>query len=93
KNVQVPRVYLPSIAQRSVKHQLTEASGSVCKVQKNQIRTFDDVLYNTPLTTCYSLIAKDCSEEPTFAVLSKKTEKNSEEMIIKVIRGEQEIVA
>nr|CAA39669.1 vitellogenin [Caenorhabditis elegans] len=93
KNVQVPRVYLPSIAQRSVKHQFTEASGSVWKVKRNQIRTFDDVLYNTPLTTCYSLIAKDCSEEPTFAVLSKKTEKNSEEMIIKVIRGEQEIVA
>ncbi|KAF1747899.1 hypothetical protein GCK72_024365 [Caenorhabditis remanei] len=93
KNSQIPRVHLPSIAQRSGKYQLTEASGSECKVQKNQIRTFDDVLYKTPLTTCYSLIAKDCSEEPTFAVLSKKVEKNSDEMIVKVVRGEQEIVA
>uniref|UniRef100_A0A1I7TAZ9 Vitellogenin domain-containing protein n=1 Tax=Caenorhabditis tropicalis TaxID=1561998 RepID=A0A1I7TAZ9_9PELO len=92
-NSPIPRVFLPSIAQRSVKHQLTEASGSVCKVQKNQIRTFDDVLYKTPLTTCFSLLAKDCSEEPTFAVLSKKMTKNSEEMIMKVLRGEQEIVA
>ncbi|PIC18298.1 hypothetical protein B9Z55_024240 [Caenorhabditis nigoni] len=93
KNTQIPRVHLPSIAQRATKYQYTEASGAVCKVQKNQIRTFDDVLYKTPLTTCYSLIAKDCSEEPTFAVLSKKVEKNSEEMMIKVLRGEQEIVA
>ncbi|CAL2050590.1 unnamed protein product [Caenorhabditis brenneri] len=93
KNTPVPRVFLPSIAQRSVKHQITEVSGSTCKVQKNQIRTFDDVLYKTPLTTCYSLIAKDCSEEPTFAVLSKKVKKNSEELIIKVLRGEQEIIA
>ncbi|RUT36884.1 hypothetical protein EM030_18610, partial [Acinetobacter baumannii] len=92
KNVQVPRVYLPSIAQRSVKHQLTEASGSVCKVQKNQIRTFDDVLYNTPLTTCYSLVAKDCSEQPRFAVLAKKINKNSEELLVKVVRREEEIV-
>ncbi|PIC19233.1 hypothetical protein B9Z55_024854 [Caenorhabditis nigoni] len=93
KNTQIPRAHLPSIAQRATKYQYTEASGAVCKVQKNQIRTFDDVLYKTPLTTCYSLIAKDCSEEPTFAILSKKVEKNSEEMMIKVLRGEQEIVA
>ncbi|ULT83218.1 hypothetical protein L3Y34_012452 [Caenorhabditis briggsae] len=93
KNTQIPRVHLPSIAQRATKYQYTESSGAVCKVQKNQIRTFDDVLYKTPLTTCYSLIAKDCSEEPTFAILSKKVEKNSEEMMLKVLRGEQEIVA
>ncbi|CAI2356818.1 unnamed protein product [Caenorhabditis sp. 36 PRJEB53466] len=93
KNTQIPQIYLPSIAQRSVKHQLNQASGSVCKVQKNQIRTFDDVLYETPLTTCYSLVAKDCSEEPTFAVLTKKAQKNSEELIVMVIRGEQEIIA
>ncbi|CAO4385995.1 unnamed protein product [Caenorhabditis nigoni] len=93
KNTQIPRVHLPSIAQRATKYQYTEASGAVCKVQKNQIRTFDNVLYKTPLTTCYSLIAKDCSEEPTFAILSKKVEKNSEEMMIKVLRGEQEIIA
>uniref|UniRef100_A0A8R1IA66 Vitellogenin n=1 Tax=Caenorhabditis japonica TaxID=281687 RepID=A0A8R1IA66_CAEJA len=92
-NAQIPQIYLPSIAQRSLKHQLTQVSGSVCKVQKNQIRTFDDVLYKTPLTTCYSLVAKDCSEEPTFAVLAKKVQKNSDEITVQVTRGEQEIIA
>ncbi|EGT29994.1 hypothetical protein CAEBREN_29057 [Caenorhabditis brenneri] len=62
------------------------------KVDQSETTTFDNVVFRAPITTCFSLIAKDCTEEPTFAVLAKKLNKNSDELIVKVIRREEEIV-
>uniref|UniRef100_A0A1I7UPX0 VWFD domain-containing protein n=1 Tax=Caenorhabditis tropicalis TaxID=1561998 RepID=A0A1I7UPX0_9PELO len=92
KNVRIPRVVLPTIARRAMYQQVWEKTGASCKVDQSEVSTFDNVVFRAPLTTCFSLIAKDCSEEPTFAVLSKKINKNSDELIVKVIRREEEIV-
>ncbi|GMT06779.1 hypothetical protein PENTCL1PPCAC_28953, partial [Pristionchus entomophagus] len=65
---------------------LVEETKSECTVESRKVRSFDDVIYRTPLTTCYSVLAKDCSsEEPKFAVLMKKISKNGEEKKMKIV--------
>ncbi|EGT30573.1 hypothetical protein CAEBREN_25808 [Caenorhabditis brenneri] len=92
KNVRIPRVVLPTIARRAMFQQVMEKTGATCKVDQSETTTFDNVVFRAPITTCFSLIAKDCTEKPTFAVLAKKLNKNSDELIVKVIRREEEIV-
>ncbi|CCD63027.1 Vitellogenin-5 [Caenorhabditis elegans] len=92
KNVRIPRVVLPTIARSAMFQQTWEKTGATCKVDQSEVSTFDNVIYRAPLTTCYSLVAKDCSEQPRFAVLAKKINKNSEELLVKVVRREEEIV-
>ncbi|CAP32807.2 Protein CBR-VIT-4 [Caenorhabditis briggsae] len=92
KNIRVPRVVLPTIARRAMIQQAWEKTETTCKVDQSEVSTFDDVIYRAPLTTCFSLIAKDCSEEPTFAVLAKRMNKNSDELLVKVIGREQEVI-
>jgi hypothetical protein len=64
-----------------------------CEVDGKHVETFDDVEYKAKMTTCYVVLAKDCSDKtrPSFAVLMKKTEKSGEEKTIKIITGEKEI--
>ncbi|KAF8354420.1 hypothetical protein PRIPAC_96043 [Pristionchus pacificus] len=64
---------------------LVEETKAMCTVESRKVNSFDDVIYRTPLTTCYSVLAKDCSsEEPEFAVLLKKISKNGEEKKMKI---------
>ncbi|KAF8354771.1 hypothetical protein PRIPAC_96394 [Pristionchus pacificus] len=59
---------------------------AMCTVESRKVNSFDDVSYRTPLTTCYSVLAKDCSsEKPEFAVLLKKISKNGEEKKMKIV--------
>ncbi|CAJ0581205.1 unnamed protein product, partial [Mesorhabditis spiculigera] len=58
---------------------------ATCEVRSNKVSTFDRVNYKAPMTTCYTVLAKDCSEEPEYAVLMKSVRKNSEEKKIKVV--------
>jgi len=55
-----------------------------CVVSNDRVRTFDKVKYNVPLTTCYSVLAKDCSgyEHPAFVVLMKKLDQNREHKVL-----------
>jgi len=64
-----------------------------CVVSKDRVRTFDKVKYNVPLTTCYSVLAKDCSgyEHPAFVVLMKKLDQNREHKKIKIVTQEKQI--
>jgi hypothetical protein len=64
-----------------------------CVVSKDRVRTFDKVKYNVPLTTCYSILAKDCSgyEHPAFVVLMKKIDQNREHKKIKIVTQEKQI--
>jgi len=56
------------------------------------VNTFDEVIYRAPLTTCYSILAKDCSsEQPKFAVMMKKVEKKSELKKLKIVTEENVI--
>jgi hypothetical protein len=50
------------------------------------VNSFDDVIYRAPLTTCYSVLAKDCSsEQPEFAVMMKKISSKAEEKKCKIM--------
>ncbi|VDK51989.1 unnamed protein product [Anisakis simplex] len=63
-----------------------------CRITSRRVDTFDDVEINMPLTTCYSVLAKDCrSDNPKFAVLMRKLKTDSEEMRMKIINEEQVI--
>ncbi|CAJ0957633.1 unnamed protein product, partial [Mesorhabditis belari] len=67
-----------------------EYTRSACEIRSTKIRTFDEVLYKTPLTTCYTVVAKDCShEQPSFSVLVKKIRESGEEKMLKVITKEK----
>ncbi|GMR61934.1 hypothetical protein PMAYCL1PPCAC_32129 [Pristionchus mayeri] len=73
------------------KGQMHRALSPVCEVSDARMKTFDEIIYRAPLTTCYSVLAKDCSEEPKFAVLLKKISKNGEEKKMKMITHENTI--
>ncbi|CAI5456312.1 unnamed protein product [Caenorhabditis angaria] len=65
-----------------------QKDNQVCTVSPKRIQTFDDMTYSAPLTTCWSVIAKDCSEQPTFAVLAKKESKKSNNIVVKFYNQE-----
>ena len=89
QTVRLPtRVPLVSIAHRSIRENFYTSDKAECEVKSTRVNTFDDMIYRTPLTTCYSVVAKDCSSEPRFAVLVKKINKNSEELKVKIIDEE-----
>nr|Q94637.2 RecName: Full=Vitellogenin-6; Short=OTI-VIT-6; Contains: RecName: Full=VT3; Contains: RecName: Full=VT2; Flags: Precursor [Oscheius tipulae]AAB49749.2 vitellogenin [Oscheius tipulae] len=62
-----------------------------CIVKSKEIQTFDEVFYRTPVMECFSVLAKDCSENPDFAVLMRKVSKRGEEKMWKVISRENVI--
>ncbi|KAI6212243.1 hypothetical protein M3Y99_01841300 [Aphelenchoides fujianensis] len=54
-----------------------------CRADQSRVRTFDGVSYKAPLSSCWTVLAKDCSrEEPRFVVLMKKTEEQKKVKII-----------
>jgi len=64
----------------------------ICKIKTDYIETFDGRRYSIPLTTCYSVLAKDCSEEKRFVVMMKKLRENSEEKKVKILTRTKKIV-
>jgi len=61
-----------------------------CTISSERVKTFDDKKFTVPLTTCYSVLAKDCSgEQPKFAVLMKKLQQQKEAKKLKVITENQ----
>jgi hypothetical protein len=57
----------------------------VCHVSSNKVQTFDDVEYRVPMSTCYAVLAKDCSSESNFAILMKKVRDGSEMKEVKIV--------
>jgi hypothetical protein len=82
----IPRAQLPwSVTKNMV------TKNSECRVwQNNKISTFDEVVYRAPLTKCWTVLAKDCSEEARYAVLVKKT--NDDKKTIKLVKEDKEFV-
>ncbi|EPB71152.1 hypothetical protein ANCCEY_09758 [Ancylostoma ceylanicum] len=69
------------VVRHVVKHNRAE-----CVVKSKEVTTFDNLFLKTPLTTCYSVLAKDChSEEPRFVVMMKKIQKEREEKKLKIV--------
>lgn len=57
-----------------------------CIVDGSQVHTFDEVTFKAPITKCYTVLAKDCSNNsPRFAVLLKKT--NGDDKVRKKFYG------
>lgn len=53
-----------------------------CTIDGKRVETFDQVMYKAPLSTCYSVLAKDCGrEQPKFAVLMKKLDQKSQDKV------------
>lgn len=64
-----------------------------CHADGRRVETFDGVLYKAPITKCYSVLAKDCSnvEQPKFTVLMKSISEDGQQKKIKVITRDQVI--
>jgi len=62
-------------------------------VDGKSVETFDGVLYKAPISNCYSVLAKDCTneEQPQFAVLMKNVDPEGQEKKIKVVTPDQTI--
>jgi hypothetical protein len=65
---------------------------AICKVNDKMIRTFDGVKYRVPISTCYSVLAKDCTEENRFAVYLKKISESTEMKKMKIVTPRHKIV-
>uniref|UniRef100_A0A7I4YJB2 Lipid transport protein and Vitellinogen and von Willebrand factor domain containing protein n=2 Tax=Haemonchus contortus TaxID=6289 RepID=A0A7I4YJB2_HAECO len=74
---------------KHVFHHLIKSTRPECTVKSREINTFDDLRLRTPLSNCYTVLAKDCAnEEPRFVVLMKKIEKEREEKRLKIVTPE-----
>lgn len=65
---------------------------ATCHVSSRKINTFDDVEYSVPLSTCYAILAKDCSSEPSFVVMMRKLTESTELKEIKIISRSHKVV-
>ncbi|KAF8354336.1 hypothetical protein PRIPAC_95959 [Pristionchus pacificus] len=89
KTIRLP--FRPTWFSLAKKASIVRTFSPICEVSDSRMKTFDEIIYRAPLTTCYSVLAKDCSEEPKFAVLLKKISKNGEEKKLKMITRENTI--
>lgn len=66
----------------------------MCEIRSEFIKTFDNVHYNVPVSTCFSVLAKDCSSQSDskFAVLLKKQSSDTEKKILKIITPNTHLV-
>jgi hypothetical protein len=67
-----------------VQDSILSANHPVCHVSSHKIETFDKVTYRVPLTTCWSVLAKDCRTE-NFAVLMKRMSPDSAQKKMKIV--------
>lgn len=68
---------------------------AVCQVRSDRINTFDKVDYRTPISTCYSVLAKDCGrakQENKFAVLMKRQSPDSELKTVKIVSDDVKLI-
>jgi hypothetical protein len=63
---------------------VTYGSHPMCHVSSQRVQTFDNVRYQVPISTCYSVLAKDCNSE-NFAVLMKRKSSESSQKKVKIV--------
>jgi hypothetical protein len=64
----------------------------ICRIRSRSVQTFDGLRYQAPMSDCYSVAAKDCSEQNRFAVLVKNDNTNAGNKIVKILTHTQELV-
>jgi len=67
----------------------SQQSASECRADESRVRTFDGVAYRSPMSSCWTVLAKDCRENPRFVVLMKKADDNKK--MVKIITQENTI--
>jgi hypothetical protein len=63
-----------------------------CKISSRRLRTFDGKEVSVPLSTCWTVLAKDCSESRRFAVLVKKVSEEAREKVVKILTPAHKII-
>jgi hypothetical protein len=77
-----------------VSSQVSSDEQNRCEVRTDRIRTFDDVEYDVPTSTCFTVIAKDCyqRQRSQFAVLIKKQSVNTEKKTLKIVTPNAKLI-
>jgi len=64
----------------------THSDDAQCIIKKGKfIRSFDGKSYKLPMTTCYTVLAKDCTENPEFVLMAKKMDKYEDQLKLKMV--------
>lgn len=65
-----------------------------CQINSQRVQTFDQVSYRSKLSTCWTVLAKDCADEssPAFVVLMKKLSQQSSQKKVKIVSLRHKIV-
>jgi len=62
----------------------SENTEAECSIKRGQyIKSFDGKSYKLPMTTCYTILAKDCTETPRFALMAKRMYHDKDDLKIK----------
>lgn len=76
-DIPVPFHLRPLNLKRSIMNQMYEdvmfgKDAPVCEVSSDRVNTFDNAEFSFRMGNCWTVLAKDCSEERTFAILAKR---------------------
>jgi hypothetical protein len=97
KGINIRKVSSPkrSFYQWIVSSVSSDYENAVCQVRTDRINTFDNVDYRSPISTCYSVLAKDCGqskESNKFVVMIKRQSDESEMKTIKIVSEDVKLV-
>lgn len=81
------RHYKPITSLKKFFDHYTSEERANCWLSSVHVKTFDGVYVKMPLTTCYSVVSKDCrSEQPTFVIMLKKVQKHQKNDLVRLFR-------
>ncbi|XP_023226383.1 vitellogenin-A2-like [Centruroides sculpturatus] len=96
-HIYVPQFYPIKVYQSyyysNLKEYIRTYSPPFCSVQKDKVKTFDNVTYTLPPIDCYKILAKDCSPTQRFLVLGKKINHPRYEKAVKVFFDKYKVEA
>jgi hypothetical protein len=97
KGINIRKVSSPkrSFYQWVVSTVSSDYENTVCQVRTDRINTFDNVDYRSPISTCYSVLAKDCGvskESNKFAVMIKRQSDDSELKTVKIVSEDVKLI-
>jgi hypothetical protein len=96
-DIQTPFVLTPVNTKQSYGKGLLDtfnedSTTATCHISSRKVSTFDKVEYSVPLSTCYAVLAKDCSSNPRFVVMMRKISEKSDRKEIKIMSTSHKIV-
>jgi hypothetical protein len=75
-----------SIFKQYYENTLFGRNAPMCEISESRVKTFDEAEFGFRLGTCWTVLAKDCSSDRTFAILAKRVNgAESEDKAVKII--------